>query len=80
MDTHDEVSIPFLPSGCSLTYVDEGAANVVYKINLRPLTPPASALDTYEGGTPPPTEVEFGEDPNAIFQSKLSEMAIMDEV
>jgi inositol-pentakisphosphate 2-kinase len=62
-----------------LTYVDEGAANVVYKINLKPSTPPASALDTYGSGTPPPTEVEFDEDPNAVFQCKISRISMMNE-
>lgn len=50
---------PVLPSNVRLGYLAEGAANIVYTIDVLPLTPAESDLPTYRDGTPPPTETEF---------------------
>lgn len=62
---------PVLPTGCQFTYLDEGAANVVYQIAFPHSTPPPSLLEDYGGGTPPPTEIADDEEGDlSIFQSK----------
>ncbi|KAI9800036.1 MAG: Inositol-pentakisphosphate 2-kinase [Piccolia ochrophora] len=53
--------LPILPSDVSLTYLAEGAANIVYRISFPPSSPPISSdlgLDEERGtDTPPPTEI-----------------------
>ncbi|MCJ1315230.1 Inositol-pentakisphosphate 2-kinase [Xylographa vitiligo] len=53
--------LPSLPPSPRLTFLAEGAANIVYRISLPPpSTPPLSAsLPSYSGSTPPPSEIEF---------------------
>ncbi len=51
-------SCPVLPTGATFDYLDEGAANIVYRFHLRYPTPEPSELEEYGDGTPPPTEVE----------------------
>jgi inositol-pentakisphosphate 2-kinase len=55
MDAED---IPSIPEGTQFSYLNEGAANIVYRIQLRHLTPPPSQLEEYGDGTPPPAEIE----------------------
>lgn len=50
--------VPALPQNTELTYLAEGAANIVYRISIRPLTPEPTLLEQYGTGTPPPTEIE----------------------
>lgn len=53
--------VPVLPDNVVLTYLNEGAANVVYRISIpssRPRTPQPSALEEYGEGTPPPSEID----------------------
>jgi len=62
---------PILPPNCHFSYVNEGAANIVYKIRLEPSTPPPSSIDEYGQGTPPPTEIESEQtDEHSIVHSK----------
>jgi inositol-pentakisphosphate 2-kinase len=52
---------PVLPKNVDLTYLNEGAANIVYRISVpssRPRTPQPSALEEYGEGTPPPSEID----------------------
>ncbi|KUJ07151.1 uncharacterized protein LY89DRAFT_743147 [Mollisia scopiformis] len=66
--------IPFVPENCYLHYLAEGAANIVYRISVRPPTPDPSILEEYSGTTPPPTiiETDDGEEVDlAIFDAKL---------
>lgn len=51
-------TIPSLPPNCEFSYLNEGAANIVYKIRLIPSTPPPTIADEYGAGTPPPTEID----------------------
>lgn len=66
--------IPSLPAGCEFEYLDEGAANIVYRIKLIPCTPPATSIDEFGSGTPPPTEVEAGELADYQMIESLSEV------
>jgi hypothetical protein len=55
--------VPALPQNTGLTYLAEGAANIVYRINIRlrtpkPRTPEPSVLEQYGPETPPPTDIE----------------------
>ncbi|KAH6668961.1 inositol-pentakisphosphate 2-kinase [Halenospora varia] len=70
--------IPVLPTSSVVEYLGEGAANIVYRFSIRYPTPPPSVIDSYEDGTPPPTELDDGgEDYHAqlaalqVFESKL---------
>ena len=66
-----EHSIPVLPKNCELSYLDEGAANIVYRVSVRPSTPEPSSIETYEDGTPPPSELEFQEESiSHVLESK----------
>jgi len=49
---------PVLPEDTGISYLAEGAANIVYRICIRYPTPEPSLLDTYGDGTPPPSEIE----------------------
>lgn len=65
--------IPVLPATCDLSYLDEGAANIVYRVSVQPTTPGIASLEMYEDGTPPPTELEFEEDPiSQVLDSKFA--------
>lgn len=55
-------SWPVLPANCSLEYLNEGAANIVYRVIIQQSTPPSSVIDEYGDDTPPPTEIEPVED------------------
>ena len=51
---------PTLPPNTIVSYLAEGAANIVYRISVsRDPTPEPSLLDEYGDGTPPPTEIEL---------------------
>ncbi|PMD40870.1 hypothetical protein L207DRAFT_346892 [Hyaloscypha variabilis F] len=50
--------IPSIPHGTRFTYLNEGAANIVYRIQVTPSSPQPSLLDEYGDGTPPPSEIE----------------------
>jgi inositol-pentakisphosphate 2-kinase len=50
--------IPSISGDTGLTYLAEGAANIVYMFEIRHPTPPPSQLEEYGDGTPPPTEIE----------------------
>ncbi|TVY32354.1 Inositol-pentakisphosphate 2-kinase, partial [Lachnellula occidentalis] len=69
--------VPALPSNTELTYLAEGAANIVYRISIQPRTPKPSLLEQYGPGTPPPTDIEpEAEDEQEVdylnlFDSKL---------
>jgi inositol-pentakisphosphate 2-kinase len=68
--------IPVLPENVELTYLNEGAANIVYRIivpSSRPRTPQPSALEEYGEGTPPPSEI----DPEELEQARGTDMRIL---
>ena len=68
-----EGTIPVLPATCDLSYLDEGAANIVYRVSVQPTTPGISSIEMYGGGTPPPTELDFEEDPiSRVLESKFA--------
>lgn len=50
--------LPSISDATCLSYLNEGAANVVYRIQIRSSTPPPSQLEEYGDGTPPPSEIE----------------------
>jgi inositol-pentakisphosphate 2-kinase len=50
--------IPSIPRAALLSYLNEGAANIVYRIEIRVPTPPPSMLEEYGSGTPPPSAIE----------------------
>ena len=50
--------IPSIPHGTQFTYLNEGAANIVYRIQVTSSSPQPSLLDEYGEGTPPPSEIE----------------------
>ena len=57
-----DYTIPVLPANAELTYLGEGAANIVYRISIpqpQPGTPQPTELEEYGEGTPPPSEIEF---------------------
>ena len=69
-------SCPVLPADATFSYLDEGAANIVYRIHVRYPTPETTELEEYGEGTPPPTEIEVREgkptaDELAVFDSKF---------
>ncbi|TVY30740.1 Inositol-pentakisphosphate 2-kinase, partial [Lachnellula hyalina] len=72
-----QVPPPILPHSTELTYLAEGAANIVYRISIQPLTPESSLLEQYGPGTPPPTDIEPGDEDEDeveylnVFDSKL---------
>ena len=49
--------IPTIPNGTQFTYLNEGAANIVYRIQVTS-SPQPSLLEEYGEGTPPPSEIE----------------------
>ncbi|MCJ1405900.1 Inositol-pentakisphosphate 2-kinase [Xylographa trunciseda] len=54
------MALPSLPPSTHLTFLAEGAANIVYRISLPPSTPPLSVITpSYSASTPPPSEIEF---------------------
>jgi inositol-pentakisphosphate 2-kinase len=59
----------------SASYLNEGAANIVYRLDIRGPTPPATLLEEYGEGTPPPTEVEFEE-----FEEKQTQLKVFDSM
>jgi inositol-pentakisphosphate 2-kinase len=75
--TTEKKEIPVLPLKTGISYLSEGAANIVYRISVPYSTPPPSEIDDYGDGTPPPTEIEEheylgrGADMN-VFDSKLA--------
>ncbi len=50
--------IPRIPNGTHFTYLNEGAANIVYRIQTTPSSPQPSLLEEYGEGTPPASEIE----------------------
>lgn len=70
--------IPSISGDTGLTYLAEGAANIVYRFEIRHPTPPPSQLEEYGEGTPPPTEIESDFDEKGdgfecagVFENKL---------
>lgn len=67
MGSNEDTSgpIPRLPSGLRLTYLAEGAANIIYKIEAEDTLSSdeilTSEIESYSGSTPPPTELEDGD-------------------
>jgi hypothetical protein len=49
---------PFLTVDLGLSYLNEGAANIVYRFSKRQSTPEPSLIEEYGVGTPPPSEIE----------------------
>jgi inositol-pentakisphosphate 2-kinase len=75
--TTQEKGIPVLPLKIGISYLSEGAANIVYRISVPYSTPPPSEIDDYGDGTPPPAEIEEYEYPGPggdtdVFDSKLA--------
>lgn len=79
----DPDKIPELPESFELIYLNEGAANIVYRIVVpRPPSPRPEVIDLYSDTTPPPSILEQEEqEPEeqkeakvdlSIFESKLS--------
>jgi inositol-pentakisphosphate 2-kinase len=54
----DAEQIPRIPQSACLHYLNEGAANIVYTIEVTAPTPPGSILEAYRSGTPPPEAIE----------------------
>ncbi|MCJ1390070.1 Inositol-pentakisphosphate 2-kinase [Xylographa bjoerkii] len=53
------MALPSLPPSTRLTFLAEGAANIVYRISSAPATPPLEAATPfYSSSTPPPSEIE----------------------
>ena len=50
--------IPRIPQSACFHYLNEGAANIVYTIEVTVPTPPGSILEAYSPGTPPPEATE----------------------
>ncbi|MCJ1473086.1 hypothetical protein MMC13_001736 [Lambiella insularis] len=73
------MSLFSLPPSLRLSFLAEGGANIVYRMHLRPSTPPSSSAflssdDEYGHGTPPPTEIDFPYSPpnwNHILKNRL---------
>lgn len=64
--------IPILPIKTAITYLGEGAANIVYRISVPDPTPPPSQVEEYGEGTPPPSDIEIEElDEQPISASDL---------
>lgn len=59
------------PLGTTFKYLNEGAANIVYRIELPPVTPQPSVLEEYEEGEPAPGDLEVVEVVPNPFASKL---------
>lgn len=55
-------NIPTLPANAAVTYLDEGAANIVYQISIPYPSPSTSIHEEYGDGTPPPSEIEIPDD------------------
>lgn len=53
--------VPILPIKTTVTYLGEGAANIVYRISVPYPTPPPSQVEEYGEGTPPPSDIEIQE-------------------
>lgn len=49
---------PTLPDNVTLSYLAEGAANIVYRIHIPPGTPQPSVLEEYGDDEPQPTEID----------------------
>ena len=64
-----------LSPATSALYLNEGAANIVYRLDIRGPTPPATLLEEYGERTPPPTEVEFEE-----FEEKQTQLKGFDSM
>lgn len=58
--------VPALPSNAAVTYINEGAANIVYRISIPYPSPSSSIHEEYGAGTPPPSEIEIPNDEEQI--------------
>jgi hypothetical protein len=56
-----QTSIPIVPPGATFHYLNEGAANIVYRISVPAGTPPPSILDDFQEGEPAPSDEEMQE-------------------
>lgn len=54
--------VPILPNDYRLTFVAEGAANIVYAIEPRPHSPGESHIEVYSETTPPPSVIDEEEE------------------
>lgn len=72
MDPATAPPVPILPEGCQLVYINEGAANVVYRIVApAPATPEPALMEEYSATTPPPSILERSEEVDmSVFASK----------
>jgi inositol-pentakisphosphate 2-kinase len=77
-------AIPSISGDTGLTYLAEGAANIVYRLEIRHPTPPPSQLEDYGEGTPPPTEIESDFDEKCdgfeylgVFESTLFRIYVL---
>lgn len=64
--------IPALPEHSGVSYLAEGAANVVYRLSIRYPTPDPSILEEYGDGTPPPAEIDVRDDEGNCQRVNLS--------
>lgn len=62
------------PIGTTFEYLNEGAANIVYRISIPPRTPLPSLLDEYEDGEPLPEDLDLIPYLLGPFESKLSKL------
>lgn len=54
--------IPALPEHSGVSYLAEGAANVVFRLSIRYPTPDPTVLEEYGDGTPPPAVIDVRDD------------------
>ncbi|PSS17066.1 hypothetical protein M430DRAFT_59443 [Amorphotheca resinae ATCC 22711] len=62
---------PTLPDNVTLSYLAEGAANIVYRIHIPPGTPQPSVLEEYGDDEPQPTEIDSAPIWLRQFENKL---------
>ncbi|KAK6358836.1 Inositol-pentakisphosphate 2-kinase [Orbilia brochopaga] len=60
--SYGELQVLVLPDDLALTYVAEGAANVIWRIappQAEPSTPPPTVVEEHSASTPPPSEIDI---------------------
>jgi hypothetical protein len=65
--------IPRIPQSACCVYLNEGAANIVYTIEVTVPTPPGSILEAYGPGTPPPEAIESHLDQASCLDHELDD-------
>jgi inositol-pentakisphosphate 2-kinase len=63
---------PSFPLGTNFHYLNEGAANIVYRMSVPMPTPPPSIIEEYEDGEPAPSDEDMTPTWYKPFQSKYS--------